>query len=195
MLGFWVGLERAIHPPRSEVSVEPHLGGLPAAAGVVGTELGHVGVVWNVQRGPWSPPWPRTVYANLNVTGAGGLSLRVALPLDDPATAPPPSAAALTAFCLDVTAGGGATTSVNVTEALASGELVLDESRRFLRGAWEAAKGGRRPGASSGEGSGWAGGPMPRGVSPEAVSSLQLWLYAPPSGTACGSGIGVLKRP
>ena len=192
-----------LHPALREVAVEPHLGGLPAASGVVGTEFGPVGVAWAVSGGPWSPPWPRAVSLEVNASvvagaaagaaaagaSASSLALRVALPLDDPETPPPPSAAALAAFCLDSTPAGGQTLTVNVTAALQAGTLSLDASHRFLRLVWNATPSPAVHKGGSGSASpGWLGRTSaPAGVAPGSVSGLQLRLYAPAGGAPCGA--------
>ena len=162
---------------RRVVAVEPHPGGLPAASGVVGTEFGPVGVSFALTGGAWAAPWPRAVSKALNTSGppaasssphtqalASGVSFRVALPLDDPSTPPPASSALLNAYCLDIAPSGGPPSTLNVTEALASGALSLDASRRFLR--YYSAAG--------------------------AGEVLTLHLHAPPGGSPCSAALAAL---
>jgi hypothetical protein len=194
--------------PLSEglIHVEPHLGGLPAAAGVVGTEWGPVGVSWDITGGPWYPPWPRSVLVHLNASiaksalslksstrshGAATLTALVALPLDDPTT-PAPTLSDLSRYCIDVEQDGGAVSTLNVTQAVATGKLILDADARYLRyPAWtfgvDKGAGTTRGHLQSDEAAGpaWLQGPPLMGL--YLTSTLQLRLYAPAGGAGCMS--------
>jgi len=124
-----------------QLLVEPHLGDIKEAQGVVGTEFGGpVGVAWKVTPGTWGGggeglQGTRAVDLQLNVSAvtAGGVNVSIALPLDDDVTPPPEGPGALNGLCLSL---GGRV--VNVTQGLSSGALVLDKMGRYLRVVWVA---------------------------------------------------------
>jgi len=139
-------------PPATGLSllVEPHLGGLPAASGRAGTELGPAEVAWVTVGGapgaplPWTAGSARTVSCELNFTltnvptlpgapPAPALTLTLALPLADPWTTPPPAASALAS--VEFTVNGGA--PVNVAAVLAGGGALPDGGTLMLdAGGW-----------------------------------------------------------
>lgn len=134
---------------------EPHLGGLPAAAGRAGTELGPAEVAWAVVGGapgaprPWVAGSARSVTAELNFTlatvpialpgvpPAPALTVTMALPLADPWTPPPSGAPGLAAVMISINNGA----PVSVAAVLAgggglpngAGTLVLDAGGWYLR--------------------------------------------------------------
>jgi len=180
-------------PDARRVNVEPHLGDLAAARGVAATEYGPVGVSWVLTGGAWEAA-ARSVALELNASiaqvlplparspglrgaapAAAALTIAVALPLSDAATPPPADAGLLRPFCLALSGGGA---PMNVTQALASGDLTLDADRRYLRFAWPvalAAAGGAAPGEPR-----WLGGAPLRGLA--AAASLSALLSAPTGG-------------
>ena len=141
---------RLLRPAWSlSLRVEPHLGNITAASGVVCSEIGPTFISWRLTPGSWLAGSPRTVAVEINGTlgaiptqpqtttphgpdagaaaAAANLTLTVALPLSDVET-PPPDAPQLVNFNLQI---GDVVT--NALTAVEQGLATLDEDRRYLR--------------------------------------------------------------
>jgi alpha-L-rhamnosidase len=174
-------------PNHRLVTIEPHLGDIMAANGVAVTEFGPVGVSWRLSGGEWNSG-TRSVAVDVNASIARVLpvpaqpehgtalyvNVSIAIPLADAAT-PPPPADALTTLCLELSSGGA---PLNVSQALASGQLSLDTDRRYLRFSWSVTAADR----TEVDPPRWLSGPALRGLA--GTASLSALLSSPPGGCA-----------